>query len=654
MCKRYMNINSLHSATCYQMKFILFFVLFAVLVFNPSIFYTQSLSQNNVETFSSSSKKVKKPIDQLYLSGTYRFLGFVRSQKEVFPNNSGKTTAIISGDYFREPMFLLKIKGITKENISFGTDLMINSLYKGPNEDFTSNVTLDLGLNLRTAINTDFGVFNFSSGGVSWYRQSRLTVWGNRSFNRMSIYDRRPQTPLTEFPNDRYKNYYKNGLINQGTRYGSRAFQGLFLQGQKLPLNFSFKGVIGKSAFNRSFLESSGNFTTCFQLKNQINSSFKLSYNYLSSTADLDSLSLDKRNYDIHTFELFKRWNKLNIHLESGVGNFTSPGNDLGNGGAIILDVKTNKFSNFSLDFQAYHISPQFVNVTGNFLNTTVLEIFPNVDGVGTTVRPPYKSPVVGLGFPVNNRQGLSLNSDFDFGKLKINAGIGLFSEIDTSYAAISYRHNVNGQTLSRIYLFAQNWGPYNFLNSTYRGVFEEVTISDTNANGLANFKKYYNTIEFQAKYSDLLFGHKFYLFYLTRFNSCQKRLYYLPQFNSKALISQLSHEIDFSFKLNKKAVLVVAYGIERVVGNEFTDIGDVNQPSSINLFLEMLGMNLSKNTNLARNQRNSLIGFGIDYKIGSNAMLFFRHNRYKYIDPNFNYNRLAGSENMLELKITF
>ena len=163
MCKRYMNINTLHSATCYQMKFILFFVSFAVLVFNPIIFYTQSLSQNNVETFSSSSKKVKKPIDQLYFSGTYRFLGFVRSQKEVFPNNSGKTTAIISGDYFREPMFLLKIKGITKENISFGTDLMINSLYKGPSEDFTSNVTLDLGLNLRTTINTDFGVFNFSS-----------------------------------------------------------------------------------------------------------------------------------------------------------------------------------------------------------------------------------------------------------------------------------------------------------------------------------------------------------------------------------------------------------------------------------------------------------------------------------------------------------
>ncbi len=139
MCKRYMNINTLHSATNCQMKFILFFVLFAVFVFNPIVVHSQSTFENNQETFSSSLPKIKKPIDQLYFSGSYRFLGFVRSQKEVFPNNSGKTTAIISGDYFREPMFLLKIKGITNENISFGTDLMINSLYKGPSEDFTSN-----------------------------------------------------------------------------------------------------------------------------------------------------------------------------------------------------------------------------------------------------------------------------------------------------------------------------------------------------------------------------------------------------------------------------------------------------------------------------------------------------------------------------------
>ena len=223
-----------------------------IVLFSYSTHFSQNHDVLNA-VFTSNQAKIKDPIDQLSFSGNYRFLGFVRNQQEVFPNNSGKTTAIMSGDFFREPMFLLKVKGKTKDNVSFGADLMINSLYKGPSEEFTRTITLDLGLNLRTSINTDFGVFNFSSGGVSWYKQSRLTVWGNRSFNRISIYDRRPQNALTNNPNDRYNDFYKNGLIDQGIRYGSRAFQGLFLQGNKLPLNFSFKGVIGKSAFNRSF-----------------------------------------------------------------------------------------------------------------------------------------------------------------------------------------------------------------------------------------------------------------------------------------------------------------------------------------------------------------------------------------------------------------
>tara|TARA_Y100000589_G_scaffold327298_1_gene368842 strand:+ start:223 stop:2109 length:1887 start_codon:yes stop_codon:yes gene_type:complete len=622
-----------------------------ILIFSLLIRFIDSSAQFN-SAFSSNQFLQKKPVDQLVFSGSYRFLGFVRSQQEVFPNNSGKTTAIISGDYFREPMLLLKVKGKTKDDISFGADLMINSLYKGP--EYSNSLTLDLGLNLKTSIKTNFGNFKFSSGGVSWYRQSRLTVWGNRSFNRISIYDRRPQTPLNNSPSDRYRNYYKNGLIDQGIRYGSRGFQGLFLNATKLPLNFSIKGVVGKSMFNRSFLEQSDNYTACFNVKNQINKDLKISYNYLFSSADIDSLSLDKREYFIHTIDFDKNWKKLIVHLETGFGNFSSPTQDLGNGEAILFNLKTHKSANIPIDFQFYRISPQFVNVTANFLNTSVLEVFPNVSGVGTTIRTPFKSPMVGLGIPVNNRQGFSLNTDLDLGKLKLNGGIGFFSEIDTSLAGISYRHNVNSQSLSRIYLFAQNWGPYNFLNSTYRGIYEEVAINDTNSNGMSNFKKHYNTIEFQAKFSDEIKGHKYYLFALTRFNSCQKRLYYLPQFNNKALISQISQEIDFSYELNKKTVLVLSYGLERVIGNEFTDIGDSDEASSTNLFLKFLGLDNPENFNTARNQRNRLIGVGLDYKIGENAMIFFRHNRYRYFDPNFIENHLKGTETMLELKLTF
>ena len=608
---------------------------------------------NNQKPFSSNILSIKNPSTSISFSGYYRFLGFVRNQQETFPNNSGKTLVISSGDAYREPMFLLKLNGKTRDNITFGADLMINSLYKGPSSA-PQPLTLDLGLNMSTSISTKHGIFKFKSGGVSWYRQSRLTVWGNRSLNRMSIFERRPQTPLNKIPINRYTNYYNSGLIDEGIRYGSRAFQGIFLQGSKLPFNFSLKGVIGKSNFNRSSLQTSDNFTGCFQLKNTPSSTSKIAYNYLSSWADTDSLSDDRRNYFIHTLELDKKWNKIQVQMELGLGQYQDPIHNLGYGEAILLNIKTAKSTKVPLNAQLYRISPQFVNVTGNFLNTSVLEVFPNVEGIGTTVRTPYQSPMVGLGFPVNNRQGVSINADVSLGKLKLNGGIGIFTEIDTSYAALSYIHNVNSQTLSRIYLFAQNWGPYNALNSTYRGVFENVNISDTTATGIANFKKFFNTIEFQAKYNNKIFGKNYYIFSLTRLNSCQKNLNALPQIGEQALISQLSEEIDLSIELSKNTVLALSYGIEKILGNSSTDIGDSPEATSTNSFFERLGLdNLFRYTN-ARNQKNTFFGFGLDYKIGQNAMVFLRHNRYRYFDPNFIENHLKGWETMLELKINF
>ena len=606
------------------------------------------------KSFSSNVLSFKNPSSSISFSGYYRFLGFVRNQKETFPNNSGKTVVISSGDAYREPMFLLKLNGKTRDNIRFGADLMLNSLYKGPSSDFTQALTLNLGLNLSTSINTKHGTFNFKSGGVSWYRQSRLTVWGNRSFNRISIYERRPQTPLNKTPVDRYSRYYNSGLIDQGVRYGSRAFQGIFFQGLKLPLDFSVKGVLGKSNFNRSVFETNDNFTGSFQLKNTLSSSSRIAYNYLSSWANTDSVSDNRRSYFVHTLELYKKWNKIQFHMELGVGNYSDPTYKAKKGEAILVNIKTAKSTKVPLNLQLYRISPQFINVTGNFLNTSVLEVFPNIEGIGTTVRTPYQSPMVGLGYPVNNRQGVSVNADVSLGKFKINGGVGIFAEIDTSYAALSYIHNVNSQTLSKIYLFAQNWGPYNILNSTYRGVYENVNISDTTANGLANFKKFFNTIEFQVKYNNNFLGKNYYIFSLTRLNTCQKDLNILPHMGSEVLITQLSQEVDLSYEITEKAALVLTYGIEKVMGNKYTDIGDNPDSTATNSFLESLGLeNLFRYTN-SRNQKNTLFGFGLDYKIGNDAMLFYRYNRYRYFDPNFIENHLKGWEMMLELKINF
>ena len=134
----------------------------------------------------------------------------------------------------------------------------------------------------------------------------------------------------------------------------------------------------------------------------------------------------------------------------------------------------------------------------------------------------------------------------------------------------------------------------------------------------------------------------------------CQRNLKILPQIGNQAFISQFSEEIDFSIELNEKAALVLSHGIEKILGNTYTDKGDSEKSSSSNVFFEKLGFeNLYRYTNY-RNQKNTLLGFGLDYKIGHNAMVFYRYNKYRYFDPNFIENHLKGWEMILELKINF
>ena len=463
---------------------------------------------------------------------------------------------------------------------------------------------------------------------------------------------------MTSTPQLRYENYFNDGLIDEGVRYGNRAFQGIFINGQNLPKGFSLKGVIGKTPFNRSILDSlSNNYTGCIRVSKKFKNNFNISYNYLNSTNLIDTINNEFRGYSINTLEFSKKWNLFSVNFEAGLGNYYSPENDFNSGEALILNISSSKKVKYPIDIQAYRISTEFVNLTGNFLNTSVLEIFPNTgsNNRATTIRPQFNSPMVGLGIHTNNRQGISLNAQHSFGKLKINAGVGISSEIDTSISSISYRYNVNAQTLSRLYLFARDWGPYNALNSTYRNIFENVSISDTNINGLANFKKHFANFEFQAKYSGNLGSKKFYIFFLSRFNSCSRSFHYFPKYNLDVLISQISNQIDFNFEVSDNASIILNFGIERIIGNHITDLGDNTDPSGspINMILNSLN---SRNSivNFARNQRNRLIGMGLDYKIGKDAMIFFRHNLYSYQDPNFVFNNLKGSETMIELKILF
>ena len=166
--------------------------LWTALLFLPAPMLAQGVDSHSWT--SSSAPSIRQPAHGVSASGFCRVLGYVRKQNEVFPGNSGKTMAVLVGDLYREPMFLTRLKITTEEGVRIGVDFMGNSLFKGPEVD-PSALTLDLGLNTSMNIRRNWGKVTLRTGGVTWYRQSRLTVWGNQSFNRLSLFDRRPQTP---------------------------------------------------------------------------------------------------------------------------------------------------------------------------------------------------------------------------------------------------------------------------------------------------------------------------------------------------------------------------------------------------------------------------------------------------------------------------
>ena len=73
-------------------------LLIGILIFKISNFYSQNQNLSN-SVFSSNIKSIKKSSNSISFNGSYRFLGYLRNQKEVFPNNNGKTLVILSGDY---------------------------------------------------------------------------------------------------------------------------------------------------------------------------------------------------------------------------------------------------------------------------------------------------------------------------------------------------------------------------------------------------------------------------------------------------------------------------------------------------------------------------------------------------------------------------
>ena len=644
----------------------------------PNISFTQELE--SISSFTSTPQSIKEPISNIRMGGYFRFLGYVRNFHNMYdldvPNYySGahpQNTTIGVGTGYREPMMMLSLSGKANKNVKIGTDLMLNSTFNGT---FNNNsIAMYLGTNVYSTINSNYGKFGLHAGGIKWYRQSKLTVWAEEGYLRYSPFERAPYDPITKEVSERYSKYYEKGSISQDVRFGNVAFQGLTFTGSEIEgpdeSIFSFQSIIGKTQHNVGEIISSGkdDYSAGFRINHENNLGENIAFNFFSSKTATDSVKNNFRQFNIASIELDFNINNIRVTGELGRGSYKSHLSKLKHGEAYVLNMDIpHAYFLIPIKLQFSRISPQAVNVNSSFQNTSVVELVQSSvveEGADATIMTSFGGPINNLGYLANNRQGISVNTEFKVGQVSVSGGFGFYSELERINTNFSYSHKTNGLMLSRISYFSSGYGPYKQFNSYYRGVFENVNISDSiytnndtissgyvDTNGLPLFDKFYCSTDLHLKYRTRLFGKDFYLFSLTNYNTAQDFFSVLPVMNSSAFIRHFNQQFDLCYELSNTVAFVFKYGIERVIGNKFTDIDNTDPYPNDNSW----GVTEDYIPSFKpRDQFGNIIGFGFDIKLNEGAYLFLRHSNFHYYDKNFSATNIKGSESTLELKINF
>ncbi len=635
---------------------------------------TKSQTELNNLHFGLFPKQVESVLHNLTISGFYRFTGNYLSMKVPYyntPNDSASfrnsPKKVFIGDDAQIPELMLNISGKPTPNTTFSTDFYLwNPMTGLASTNYAKG--LNLGVNLYGSFATDIGNFNIMTGGIHWYSLTPFTFYTNVGYNRFTIFERNPWDPGSRKVEDRYRNFYESGGITQDTRWGKQAFQGIIVEGNDLPYNFSVVGMYGKSVLNGG-MSTIPNFAQGGKIKKTFGNNF-VSINTFNSKTFVDSLDKKTIGYNMHTVEYNLIWKDIKFYGEVGMGKYYSPAytkdfTDSTNVGKYGEALSMHffipkKYTFIPIEFHFFRINSNVINNNSIFWNSSVVETPQNTTvAAGSAALSPFASSMTQVGQITNNRQGFEINTEIKVKKLKISFGNSIAQEIDNISSQITYGHPTNNLALSRFWRWSAyptpGLGPYGNLTKVYRGVYETVNVTDSVLQ-----KKHFNTIEVNAKYAFKLFNKDIYVNYLGSFGSVQKKLSPITVFNEDAYIRAYYHQAELYVKLNSKLVLTNYVGCERVIGNYNTNLDSIE---TINTTTNVTEIKLTP-----RNQVGWSYATGFDLSLGKNVGLYVRQRWFTYHSlitkrganlneheyRSFAKDRYQGFETTVELKMFF
>lgn len=612
-------------------------------------------------------KKLKERGQKVTAFGYYRLFLYGRNMTDPYPGLEPFGKAFGVGDGYREPMLSFNVLARPNSKTSFGTELFFFTPYDGSIEGnvFSTN----LGLNFYGNIRTQHGNFGIRAGGIHWYNLTPFTIGVFQILDRFSIYDRTPWEGVTN--TTKYEDYYSLGINNVGDlRWNNQAFQGIILNGAKLPGDIGFDLFWGKTQFNGGLMGATdelypnptldwGNIPNYEgfagvdrSLPNYINGgrlvkSFgprnqTISYNTIFSRTAVDSLSTDQyRSFQVHTLGLDLNVADIKITGELGAGNYKSPTYSEKWGEALMLRfVIPEKYTSLPIDIQVYQISRNFYNPNSEIQSNSNTEILADAGlSLGATGAGGQLTVVNQL---VHNRRGININTDYKIGDVKLAAGWGISSEIESEAPILSFNHRINGLAMSRIYNpFPADatgptiFGPYNRKFSFFRGQSEFVQTTDIDPeDGEILNRKHFQAVDLQGKYQTLLFDRSLHFFYIGSLGAISTTQQALPIYNDNSYLFVQYHEFDLYYEIFPKFIFAGYFGIETARGGKFTEYNE--------------------ETALPLDQLGTAVGIGFDWQVAPNSGIYVRHRWMEFEDRNFPLDTYRGTEITVELKTYF
>jgi hypothetical protein len=557
---------------------------------------------------------------------------------------------------------------------------------------------------LEGSVDTKIGKIKLTAGGgANWFRISPSTLWGYQY--RDDLFERYPWEPEGhDFA--RYNSSYSVGDIPRDQRFGMQATQGFILEGTNMPAGFDVALLYGKTQTGggyQSYIVKSpqnmfasrvgkklGDHKIGFNYYNQFGyTSNNVVYLPIVKGADTFYVEDNRTSQIVSTIDGRFEFKDFSIYTELGVGSYLSSHYNQGlkdnakPGVGHISRYKRNWSENlffeiatkrqlFKLD--VYRIGRYVVNNSSSVANTSVEEAKPSTATPDQYYTNYYDGMVTDVGQLANNRQGANLIANKSFGKLKTKLSLGIAQEIvnlvgdlrngarahavagaklvDSVYTkepftnSITFEHRLNGVTRSRFGFYERFTGPYSRVHSIFRRTYDNIVITDS----IVNYKKSFSTAQLELKYKFRLLGKELLVTNFVNYSSVQDHWSPIPVFTNKAFLRYFYEEFMAFYNIQTKLTLVGFWGMERVVGNNRTELADANGK----LITNANGRPIASTNGKPIDQTGYGFGLGFDYNFHSQASIHVRQRWFTHQDKNFTLDRFKGNEMTVEFKVFF